>query len=88
MIQKNILRALHAIYLQPPCSKISSYATEVFNALLMILLFYVQAYTGELPTPETLRMRKESRSKILKAQGYYLPDPDAKKSSPTVERIK
>ena len=48
----------------------------------------MQAYAGQQPTPETLRLRKESRLKILKAQGYYLPDPDAKKASPTLEKIK
>ena len=66
--------------------KISSDSSVVIHCLYMCI--HVQAYTGQLPTPEELRLRKESRSKILKAQGYYLPDPDAKKVSPTLERIR
>lgn len=57
-------------------------------SLTLMVRISLQAYTGQLPSPETLKLRKESRSKILKAQGYYLPDPDARRFSPTLERIK
>ncbi len=47
---------------------------------LGILVACQQAYAGELPSEELLKMRSEYREKIHKARGYYTPDPDSKDS--------
>ncbi len=45
---------------------------------LGIMLACQQAYTGQLPDDEVLKMRGEYRDRIHKARGFYTPDPDSK----------
>ena len=41
----------------------------------------MQAYSNQQPTPEELSSRRERRRRVLRAKGYYLPDPEASSSS-------
>ena len=60
---------------------LNSYGLHLFGGNVQSAVFLIQAYSNQLPTPEQLSLRKNYRQRIMKSQGYYIPDPDARSPS-------